>query len=140
MTNFSCCVKVEFDSAHRILGYPGKCNNLHGHRYCLEVTVVSDKLDHLGMVVDFGFLKTTIKNWIDEHFDHTVILWQEDKALGESIANITKQKIYYMPYNPTAENMALYLKNNIFSKILSSKDFKVSCIKLQETSNCYAMI
>jgi len=136
MNNFSCSVKVHFDAAHRLIGHKGKCNNLHGHTYSLEVTVVADKLDELGMVVDFSILKGEIKSWIDTYFDHNVILWSQDKDLGESIAAVTKQKIYYMPYNPTAENMAFYLKSNIFSKMFASYNFTISCVKLQETHSC----
>jgi 6-pyruvoyltetrahydropterin/6-carboxytetrahydropterin synthase len=88
------------------------------------------------MVVDFALLKGAIKTWIDTNFDHTVILWSQDKALGESISAITKQTIYYMPCNPTAENMAFYLKNNIFSKMFESENFTISCVKLEETNSC----
>jgi 6-pyruvoyltetrahydropterin/6-carboxytetrahydropterin synthase len=140
MTNFSCAVKVEFDAAHRLIGHKGKCSKLHGHRYFLEVTITADKLNELGMVVDFAELKGPIKSWIDENFDHNVILWSQDKELGESISAITKQKIYYMPCNPTAENMAFYLKNNIFSKIFAQQKFIILSVSLQETSSCSVVV
>ncbi len=140
MSEFSCCVRVEFDAAHRVMGHSGKCIYLHGHRYVLEVTAKSSKLDELGMVVDFGFLKANIKKWIDENFDHTAILFIEDQLLGSTISSFTNQKIYYLPYNPTAENIAFYLKNVIFKQILHSSEFVIESVKLYETPNCYVIV
>jgi 6-pyruvoyltetrahydropterin/6-carboxytetrahydropterin synthase len=140
MKQFSCCIKIEFDAAHRIIGHSNKCIYLHGHRYALEVTATSRKLDSLGMVVDFGFLKAKIKDWIDNNFDHTAILSIEDKPLGDSIEAITKQKIYYFPYNTTAENIAFYLKDKILTEIIQSEAFSITSVKVQETPNCYAIV
>ena len=61
---FFCCVKIEFDAAHRVIGHQNKCRYLHGHRYVLEVTAVSNVLNSIGMVVDFGFLKTKINQGV----------------------------------------------------------------------------
>ena len=56
---------ASFDSAHFLSGYEGKCSNIHGHRWKLEVTVQSETLEQTGqirgMVVDFGQLKDDIK-------------------------------------------------------------------------------
>ena len=66
---------VSFDSAHFLSGYEGKCSNIHGHRWKLEVTVQSETLEKTGqirgMVVDFGQLKDDIKKLADE-FDHSL--------------------------------------------------------------------
>ena len=140
MREFSCGIKIEFDAAHRVIGHHNKCQYLHGHRYVLEVGASSKQLDKLGMVVDFGFLKSKIKTWVDDNFDHTAILSIEDKQLGEVISLITKQKIYYLPYNPTAENIARYLQDKILPEIILSPDFYISYVKLHETPNGYALI
>jgi 6-pyruvoyltetrahydropterin/6-carboxytetrahydropterin synthase len=140
MNKFSCCVKIEFDAAHRVIGHQNKCVYLHGHRYALEVTATSYRLDQLGMVVDFGFLKSKIKQWIDANFDHTAILSIEDRELGDSIAAITEQKIYYLPYNPTAENIATYLKYEILPEIMQSDQYAITEVRLQETPNCWAIV
>lgn len=64
---------ASFDSAHFLSGYEGKCSNIHGHRWKLEITVQSETLEQTGqirgMVVDFGQLKDDIKKLADE-FDH----------------------------------------------------------------------
>lgn len=140
MTKVSCTRIIEFDSAHRVIGHENKCKFLHGHRYVLEVRAEADKLDHLGRVADFGDLKTIIKTWIDEYLDHNVILSIEDSNLGKDIENTTKQKIYYLTANPTAENIALHLLNDIFPKLLSGKPFIVNKLKLYETPNCYVTV
>lgn len=141
--SFSCCVKIEFDAAHRVIGHSGKCKYLHGHRYVLETTAQSDLLDEMGMVVDFGILKSNIKNWIDQNFDHNAILSKEDKSLGEAVSKITNQKIFYLPYNPTAENIAYFLKTQIFPEIIyknTTRNFVISNVKLYETPNCHVIL
>ena len=75
---------ASFDSAHFLSGYEGKCSNIHGHRWKLEITVQSETLEQTGqirgMVVDFGQLKDDIKKLADE-FDHSLII--EDGTLKE---------------------------------------------------------
>lgn len=140
MTKVTCTRIIEFDSAHRVMGHENKCKFLHGHRYVLEVRAETDGLDNLGRVVDFGELKTIIKTWIDEYLDHNVILSIEDRNLGKDIENTTKQKIYYLTTNPTAENIALHLLNDIIPRLLIGKPFIVNKLKLYETPNCYVTV
>ena len=56
-------IKVElgFSSAHNLRGYKGKCEELHGHNWKVEVEVGSKKLDKTGMVMDFTYLKDKLK-------------------------------------------------------------------------------
>ena len=49
---FEIKVKGEFDAAHRVAGYPGKCDRLHGHSWTVELSVTGQQLDELGMLVD----------------------------------------------------------------------------------------
>lgn len=128
--------RLEFDAAHRILNHESKCKMLHGHRYVLEAGFVAEKLDELGRVIDFGVVKELLGKWIDENFDHNTILCKKDKNLGDEIAKNTGQKIYYLDENPTAENIALHLLNEICPKIFSGKKVKCVTIRLYETPNC----
>ena len=57
-----------FDTGHALAGYDGKCRNVHGHSYTLEVTVAGEPIqdpNHVkfGMVIDFGDLKNIVKNF-----------------------------------------------------------------------------
>ncbi|WP_106875022.1 6-carboxytetrahydropterin synthase [Candidatus Phycorickettsia trachydisci] len=137
---FSCSITVHFDAAHRVIGHKGKCVDLHGHRYVLEVSIRARQLDQLGMVIDFSDLKQIIYGWINQNFDHTVILSTNDQELGEAISKITKQKIYYLPYNPTAENIAYHFKNDILSNILDTKDLRIGKVRLYETPSCWVEV
>lgn len=132
--------RIEFDAGHRVIGHEHKCKYLHGHRYVLEVSVTAPKLDHLGRVFDFGLLKETIKKWIDQYFDHNVILHKNDKKLGELINNHTGQEVYYLENNPTAENIALHLKNDIIPTLFQNDLFDIVKVKLYETPNCYVEV
>ena len=140
MSKITCTRIIEFDAAHRVMGHENKCKYLHGHRYVLEVRAIADELDSLGRVVDFGELKTIIKTWIDNNLDHNVILSPLDKTLGQDIEKTTKQKIYYLNNNPTAENIALHLLDDILPTLLAGKPFTVNKLKLYETPNCYVTV
>jgi len=85
--------RIEFSAAHRLEDYQGKCNELHGHNYLVEIWVESDNLNEQGMVVDFTVLKNIVKR-----LDH--------KYLNE-----------ILPYkNPTVERIANSIKKEIESK------------------------
>lgn len=134
----SCTRRIEFDAGHRIMEHESKCQYLHGHRYVIEATFAAEGLDRLGRVIDFGTIRDALGTWVDTNWDHTTILCEQDKELGETIAAKTGQKIYYMAKNPTAENMAEYLLNSVCPKIFAGKNAKCSRIRLYETPNCYA--
>lgn len=139
MTQLAITRRLEFDAAHRVKLHESKCKNLHGHRYVVEVTVTAPELDALGRVVDFGVIKEKLGAWIDTHWDHQTILWDADRELGESIATQTGQPIAYLPYNPTAENMAKYLLEVVCPSLFAAP-LKATAVKLWETPNCSATI
>jgi 6-pyruvoyltetrahydropterin/6-carboxytetrahydropterin synthase len=132
----TCTRRIEFDSAHRILNHESKCKFLHGHRYALEASFVANKLDNLGRVIDFGLIRDLLGSWVDEHLDHNTILCRKDENLGEKIAAETGQKIYYLEENPTAENIAKHILEEICPKLFAEKSVKCVAIKLYETPNC----
>ena len=138
-----CTRIIEFDAAHRVKNHESKCRHLHGHRYSVQASFVvenQDGLDKLGRVIDFGVIKEKLGAWIDDNWDHNTILFNQDKQLGELIESQTGQSVFYLPYNPTAENMAAYLFYEICPEIF--KDEEVDCvhIKLYETPNCFVEV
>ena len=66
---FQLMVDAEFAAAHTIRGHRGKCENLHGHYYRVQLTVQGNELDQTGMVCDFKQLKRWLKDVLDR-FDH----------------------------------------------------------------------
>lgn len=140
MKPITCTRRIEFDAAHRVAGHEGKCKNLHGHRYAIEATFAATSLDTLGRVVDFGVIKERLGNWIDDNWDHTTILYDKDQSLGSAITNQTGQKIFYLPSNPTAENMAEYLLHTLCPSLFAELPITCKIIRLYETPNCYAEV
>ncbi len=91
-------VKVEggFSSAHNLRGYKGKCEELHGHNWKVEITASKSGLDKIGFVLDFKYLKMKL-NKVLEKLDHTYL-----------------NKIpYFKKANPTSENIAKYIYSRL---------------------------
>lgn len=159
--------KFEFDSGHRVLGHEGKCANLHGHRYVAEVRIACPNLDTLGRVIDFGKVKEIIGNWINENWDHNILLHVNDPLLkavsildrrdqcsppdltaiknGTVIGSATKEIIGRKPYvmpaslNPTAENIAEVLAHKCIELLGGPQaPLKVTKVRIYETPNCFA--
>ena len=61
-----------FAAAHHIPDHPGKCRHMHGHNYRIRVFIQADRLDSIGMVMDFSHIKAMLKDVVG-HFDHRVI-------------------------------------------------------------------
>jgi 6-pyruvoyltetrahydropterin/6-carboxytetrahydropterin synthase len=66
-TRVSCT--FGFEAAHRLAWHPGKCQNVHGHSYRLDVTV-EGPLDANGVVVDFDTLKEVVRTQVVDPWDH----------------------------------------------------------------------
>jgi 6-pyruvoyltetrahydropterin/6-carboxytetrahydropterin synthase len=95
---------VDFCYGHRLLNYDGKCRHLHGHNSRALITLQGSQLDSRGILVDFGDIKRTVKNWIDENLDHNMLLFREDPLLP--ILRERGERVFEMDCNPTAENIA----------------------------------
>ena len=106
-------------SAHQLREYEGKCENLHGHNWKIEVKFSGEKLDNTGMLLDFKIAKKYLGEVINQ-LDH--------KFLNE-LSPFDK-------INPTAENIAKFIYD-LISKKIKSKDYKVSSVTVWETErNC----
>lgn len=128
--------EVQFDMAHYLSGYDGKCSNIHGHRYKLIVKLKSETLHKggqlRGMVEDFSTFKNSLKE-IAEIFDHKLIVEnnEDGKALSDRLKDLPNNfDIVFVSYRPTAEEMS----RDIFKK-LRAKGLAVCEVELFETPN-----
>ena len=131
---------LKFDAGHRVVNHESKCRSLHGHEYKAHIFAESDALDSLGRVIDFSVIKEKVGAWIDEHWDHTMILWEQDPDLDKINSCDKAKPVFVTEFNPTAENLALFLINEICPKLLNGTGVRVSKIILFETSNCYVEV
>ena len=64
---FEIEIDRSFAAAHQLKGYEGDCRNLHGHNYGVTVTVVADKLNDIGIALDFKLLKAAVDDVIGKY-------------------------------------------------------------------------
>ena len=128
--------KLEFDYGRRVLRHESKCKHLHGHRGVIEVTVSAPDLDSIGRVIDFGQIKSILGKWVDDNWDHQVLLHADDPQLLH-LTNTEPKPPYVMKSgNPTAENMAREFFE--VAKTLLQPPLKIESVRMWETPNCYA--
>jgi 6-pyruvoyltetrahydropterin/6-carboxytetrahydropterin synthase len=141
------------DVGHRVYGHESKCAHLHGHRYTITVTLRSRDLDDLGRVVDFGDMVSTIGEWLLTNWDHGLVLFADDPfvelfacpTIQSPVSTrfpilqteLSRQKMFILPTNPTAENMAQYLMDDVVPDLIPGGVF-CSRVTVQETPNCNA--
>lgn len=133
----TCTRRLTFEAGHRVHGHESKCANLHGHSYKAFIEAAGT-LDSVGRVIDFSVLKEKVGGWIDRYLDHGFIIWHEDEAAAAALSLISPQKVYRMPSNPTAENIAKHLLDDICPSLLRGTGVIVTRVTIQETENCTA--
>ncbi len=97
---FSLKVEGSFSSAHNLRGYKGKCEDLHGHNWRIEISAQSAKLDDIGMLLDFKYLKNKL-NAVLERMDHKYL----------------NKLAFFKKINPTSENIAKYIYDQLKPRI-----------------------
>jgi 6-pyruvoyltetrahydropterin/6-carboxytetrahydropterin synthase len=108
--SYTVAAQVRFSAGHRILGYSGKCLSPHGHSYRAQLCLEGESLDRLGLLVDFGEVKDSVRAWIGENWDHAFLVNSHDKAMIDALASVSESRTYlFEDANPTAENMARVL-------------------------------
>ena len=127
-----------FDSAHFLHGYNGKCANIHGHHWVVEVKISGGKLresgEKRGMLLDFGDFKKAVKE-LAEVFDHTLI-YEKNTLKPATIVALKEQgfSLVETDFRPTAENFAAYMYAE-----LKKKDMPVFSVTVYESpENCAA--
>ena len=137
MQVFRIAKEFSFDMAHMLDGHDGKCQNLHGHTYKLQVEVAGELHQagaKSGMVMDYSDLKAIVKTHILDEMDHAFI-YDTTSERETKVAKLLQElnsKTFGMPVRTTAEQMAKF----IFER-LQAVGLPVSLIRLWETPTSY---
>src|SRR5262245_11117293 len=123
--------EIHFCYGHRLLNYDGPCRHPHGHNGKAVTAPERERLDRLGMVIDFSHLKRVVGGWINQTLDHTMLLHRDDPVLP--LLRERGERVYVLDVNPTAENIA-----KLIYDYAVSQGFPVAEVRLWETENCCA--
>lgn len=118
--HFEICVQSHFSAAHHLRGYPGNCERTHGHNWTVDVRVECEKVNELGICVDFWDVKAAVQNILEE-FDHSDL----------------SSSRHFTDKNPTSENIAQYLYGQLAEK-LKAPGVRVARVRVSETPDCGA--
>ena len=117
---YEVMIEEEFSAAHALRGYRGKCENLHGHNWKVEVYVRGEQLDEVGMLVDFKQLKAATRR-VMKYLDHQ---------------NLNELKPFDKEINPSSEHLAGFILHKV-SEEISDARVRVCKVRVWETpSTC----
>ena len=114
-------IEETFAAGHALRNYRGKCENVHGHNYRCQVTVQGEQLDSIGLLVDFVELKRVVHAVLDR-LDHQ---WLNEFPPFDVL-------------NPSAENMAKYIYDEVNSGLMGKSEAKIGWVRLWETDTASA--
>jgi len=113
---FEVSIEHTFAAGHSLRHYKGKCENVHGHNYRVQVTLRGEKLDSTGLLADFVDLKKLLRA-ISEPLDHVFLNDIEP----------------FTTLNPSAENIALYICEKLQEGMNQRNEVEVAEVKVWET-------
>jgi len=118
---FEVTVEETFAAGHALRNYRGKCENVHGHNYRVQVTLEGAQLDEAGLLVDFVELKKVLHGVLDR-LDH--------RFLNEVAP--------FDVLNPSAENMARHIFEELERGLDGQPGARIASVRLWETDTCSA--
>lgn len=130
--------RIKFCAGHRLYKHGGKCEHFHGHNYVADFFVTGDEVDAVGRVLDFADLKQRVKSWLDENWDHSFLIHQDDTNARQALEMVQPTRLFIMPYNPTAENMARYLLEEMCPQALAGSGARAVSVRIWETDESFA--
>lgn len=121
---------------HRVHNHESKCANLHGHNYRVHFHCQADKLDTVGRVIDFSDIKSRLCMWLEDNWDHKMLIWSEDPMLP--VLRGLDSTVVEVPFNPTAENIAEHLVRVVGPQQLKDTGILLAFCRVDETRKCSA--
>jgi len=118
-------IERNFSSAHQLRGYRGKCENLHGHNYKIEIYARGKELNNIGLLVDFVELKQAADDLVT-YLDHK---------------NLNELEPFVVEQNPSAENVARFVLEKLAAKINDERVqiYKVRCFETPTSVATYSV-
>ncbi len=117
---FEITVEYSFAAGHALRGYKGKCENVHGHNYKVQVTLAGEKLNSIGLLMDFVDLRTSLKAMV-ERLDH----------------HFLNEIPPFDRLNPSAENLAKYFCDELLPNA-SAQGLSIRAVRVWETDTTSA--
>lgn len=128
-------VKIKYEYAHRLIYHQGNCRNIHGHSGEAQIELAGDNLNNNGFVIDFGEIKSFVKKWIKENWDHAYLANENDFLLP--ILRDAGMKVFSFTTEPSAEVMAKFLFEQVLTMNLQDR-IRVLKVTIKETCTGYA--
>ncbi len=142
-TQLSLIRQLRFCAGHRLYKHESKCAFFHGHNYRVDIEVVGQgggtEVDAVGRVVDFSQIKQRILGWLDAHWDHAFIVFEQDENALAAVRMVEPTKYFVLPWNPTAENMARYLLEVVAPEVLGDLGVVAREVRVWETEESCAV-
>lgn len=117
---FEITVRDDFSAAHRLKDYPGECEKVHGHNWLVEVSLRCERLNEIGITLDFREVKQSLR---------TVLAELDHRDLNQ-VPPFDKE-------NPSSENIARYIYQTL-AAALNSAGIRVSKVTVYETPGASA--
>ena len=118
---YALIVDSHFSAAHKLRGYRGKCEALHGHNWKVSLSISSDTLNKTGMACDFKEMKETL-NKVLKKLDHAYL----------------NKLAYFKKHNPTSEKIAEFIFYRL-KKLIKAKRLVLKEVVVWETDTSSAI-
>jgi 6-pyruvoyltetrahydropterin/6-carboxytetrahydropterin synthase len=128
----------DISCGHRVVGHEGKCRHLHGHNYRIHFVCGSAELDMVGRVIDFSVIKAKLCMWLEDVWDHKMLIWRDDPLLPE--LQKIDPSVVVVPFNPTAENIGNHLLQVVAPELLHGTGVTLIKCVVEETRKCSAEV
>jgi 6-pyruvoyltetrahydropterin/6-carboxytetrahydropterin synthase len=128
----------DISCGHRVVGHEGKCRHLHGHNYRIHFVCAAPQLDGIGRVIDFSVIKAKLCAWLEDVWDHKMLIWQDDPLLPE--LQKIDPSVVVVPFNPTAENIGQHLIQEVAPDLLRGTGVSLIKCVVEETRKCSAEV
>jgi len=117
---YELTIETQFSAAHQLRGYKGRCEKLHGHNWRVQVSVSTERLDEIGLSMDFHELKR-ITNEVLLPLDHSIL----------------NEVFPFTEINPSSENIAKWLYDSL-KKRVNNDNIKLSAVTVWESEGAGA--